>query len=286
MNTYVRLITDTVSFIEANLREELSLDTVSSRFCVSSFHFDRMFRTVTGRTLKQYILGRKLSEALTPLRETDEKVIDIAYDFGFQYPEVFSRAFKRQFGVSPDAFRKGGADVPPVPKATVIERDIVNYQGTMALKGEGVQLDAFQIAGVELSVNADDPGFRQQMEIASGDFLSRAQAHPAFRQDRFFTLVSCNGRDDGTYSVFCGMEADSPAPDFAARTVPGGWYKRFLYTGDMYEIRESFVDDLYRWVMVREIELAHNGIGMLNIFGADYPSTHEVQILVPVKQPE
>jgi AraC family transcriptional regulator len=80
------------------------------------------------------------------------------------------------------------------------------------------------------------------------------------------------------------MELDGYAPGFAIRQVPGGWYERFLYTGDMYEIRESFVDDLYRWVMVRQIELAHNGVGMLNIFGADYPSTREVQILVPVKQ--
>lgn len=286
MNTYVRLITDTVSYIEANIREELSLEAVSGRFSVSAFHFDRMFKTVTGRTLKQYILGRKLSEALTPLLETDEKVIDIAYDFGFQYPEVFSRAFKRQFGVSPDAFRKGVTDVPPVPKAIVVERDIVNYQGTMALKGEGVRLDAFEIAGVEFSVNTGVPDFRRNMETASGDFLDRARAHPAFRQDRFYTVVSCNGRDDGSYNVFCGMETDAPAPGFTARLIPGGWYEKFLYTGDMYEIRESFVDDLYRWVMVREIELRPNGIGMLNIFGSEYPFTHEVQILVPVKEPK
>jgi AraC family transcriptional regulator len=287
MNYYVSLITDTVEFIEANLRGELSLEAVSNRFSVSAFHFDRMFRTVAGRTLKQYILGRKLSAALEQLRETDEKVIDIAYDFGFQYPEVFSRAFKKQFGVSPDAFRKGRPDLETVPKASIVERSIVNYQGKMALKGEGVYLDAFQIAGVEFSVNVDDPDFRQNMEAASGTFLVRAQADASLKKDRFFTVVHCSVRDDGEYAVFSGMEISDPArvEGFASRQVPGGWYERFVYTGDMYDIRESFVDDLYRWVMVKEAELVYNGVGMLNIYEADYPSTHEVQILVPVQQP-
>ncbi len=52
----------------------------------------------------------------------------------------------------------------------------------------------------------------------------------------------------------------------------------------MFDVRLSFVNDLYRWVIVNEIELEMNGIGMLNIFMADYPQTGEVQILVPIKQ--
>jgi AraC family transcriptional regulator len=53
----------------------------------------------------------------------------------------------------------------------------------------------------------------------------------------------------------------------------------------MFDIREAFVDDLYRWVMVKEIQLNPNGVGMMNIYEKDYASTGNVQIYVPIKQP-
>jgi AraC family transcriptional regulator len=288
MNLYVGLIQDTVEFIEANIREEISLETVSRRFFLSEFHFNRMFRTVTGRTLKQYILGRKLSSAMEKLSATDEKVIDIALDYGFQYPEVFSRAFKKQFGLSPEMFRKDRPILESIPKAQIVERNIVNYQGRMTLKGEGVFLKELHLEGFGFEVDANSDDFRYTMQESADAFLTRAQKSARLKKDKFYAAVHCHGEDNGEYAVFYGMEAidEGLKEGFESKMVPEGWYQRFLYTGDMYDIRESFMDDLYRWIMVKEVELLYNGIGMLNIFQDDYPSTHAVQILVPVKNPK
>jgi len=59
----------------------------------------------------------------------------------------------------------------------------------------------------------------------------------------------------------------------------------FNYQGDMFNIREAFIDDLYRWIMVKEAELNPNGVGMLNIYENSYPRNNSVQILIPVKRP-
>ncbi len=101
MNLYVAVINEAVDYIEDHIDEKLSLATLAERFGISDFHFNRMFKTVAGVTLKQYILGRKLIKAIGLLRESKLSVIDIAMDLGFEYPEVFSRAFKKQFGLSP-----------------------------------------------------------------------------------------------------------------------------------------------------------------------------------------
>ena len=287
MNFYVSLINDTIDFIEDNINENISLEDISRQFCVSEFHFNRMFRTVTGRTLKQYILGRKLTWALDRLSTTNESVINIAYDFGFANPEVFSRDFKKQFGASPNTFRKDKPKLEPVNKVNVVERDIINYQGNMTLKGTGVFLKEMQLKGIQIEVDVKKAGFKQELKTSGDIFLAESQRIGELSKDTFYSVVNCHGEDNGEYTVFYGMESESRIYEkgLDTRLVPEGWYEKFLYSGDMFDIRERFTDDLYRWVIVKEVELEYNGIGMLNIFRKDYTDTRQVEILVPVKNP-
>jgi AraC family transcriptional regulator len=53
----------------------------------------------------------------------------------------------------------------------------------------------------------------------------------------------------------------------------------------MFDISEVFIDDLYKWLMVKEARIAANGIGMLNIYESSYETNPEVHILVPIQQP-
>jgi AraC family transcriptional regulator len=93
MNFYVSAIRDTIEYIECNIAESLPLSALSTHAGVSDFHFNRMFKTVSGMTLKQYVLGRKLTRAFEQIAGTDQSVLDVALNMGFEYPEVFSRAF-------------------------------------------------------------------------------------------------------------------------------------------------------------------------------------------------
>jgi AraC family transcriptional regulator len=157
MNYYVGLITNVVDFVDANIHQTLPLDELAQEFGFSAFHFNRIFRTVSGKTLKQYILGRKLSLALESLGTGTESVIDVAFDFGFHSPEVFSRAFKKQFGISPDGFRKNHPALETVQRPVIVERDIVNYQGQLSLKGSEIYLNAITLAGTQVEVNDHKP---------------------------------------------------------------------------------------------------------------------------------
>lgn len=287
MNLYVSVITDTVEYIENSISRKLTLAEVSSRAGISDFHFNRIFKTVTGVTLKQYILGRKLAKAAEQLRATHRSVIDIALGLGFEYPEVFSRAFKNKLGVSPAAFRDRPAPLPFTPKASVVERDIINYRGTLALKGNIKHLEPFLLRGVLIGVNEHSGDFKQKLKTATEAFIIKSAQLPCFNQDRFFNAVTCSGKDDGGYHVFCGRQpkSENDASEYDALTIPGGWYADFLYCGDMFDIHEVFIDDLYKWIMVKQAKLCANGIGMLTIYPSDYPNDPHVHILVPVQQP-
>lgn len=288
MNFYVELINETINYIEDNITERLELHDISERFNISHFHFNRMFKTVTGTTLKQYILGRKLTYALEKLKLTRASVIDIAFETGFEYPETFSRAFKKQFGVSPAVCRSEGLTISGVKKACIIERDIANYQGQLAVKANCVYLESIDLRGefAEVDINSDE--FCEILRASSNSFLYNSRAQNFLLQDRLFTVVNCHGNDDGKYTVFNGKQALDNKIDsvFKQRIVPEGWYAKFIYHGDMFDIRETFSDDLYRWIMVKEMQLNPNGVGMLSVFKEDYIDTQCIEIFVPIKNPE
>jgi len=164
MNLHLNMINDVVGYIEDNISDALTLQSIAAQFNLSEFHFSRLFKTITGTSLKQYILGRKLTVALAIIKSTNERVIDIAFDLGFEYPEVFSRAFKKQFGISPSSYRHGNHQVVDTPRVSIIERDIRNYGGVLTLKESYTFLDAFDLYGKYIEVDENDPRFEDDLK--------------------------------------------------------------------------------------------------------------------------
>lgn len=287
MNYYIKLINETVDYIEEYLSDRLSLSILSKHFGVSDFHFNRMFKTVSGITLKQYILGRKLTRASELLSIKESSIIDIAYDLGFEYPEVFSRAFKKQFGISPSGYQKTSSKLEGVPKAFIAEREIMNYRGVLALKGDYRYLDEISLVGVSTDTDMSSKEQEVMLRASTEHYLNNTAEQAWFNQERFFTVVNCHGEENEGYTVFCGKELlkDAAIGVYQKRLIPSGWYVSFQYYGDIIEIREAFVDDLYRWIIINEAELNPNGIGMINIYPKDYPSNNNISILVPIKKP-
>ncbi len=71
----------------------------------SRFHFHRQFKSVTGETPKQFELRLRVERAAVLLQSSTKQIVDIALETGFSSHEVFSRAFRRQFKISPRAYR-------------------------------------------------------------------------------------------------------------------------------------------------------------------------------------
>lgn len=90
-----------IDFIEANLQNNIGVLDVANSVSYSQFYFSREFSRYTHISIYDYILRRKVSEAYKYLFETDSKIVDLAFRFGFQSHEVFTRAFRKMFGENP-----------------------------------------------------------------------------------------------------------------------------------------------------------------------------------------
>lgn len=104
---YIQTVVDQIDCcIKTEDDEKVTLSTLSKKLGYSEYYTSRMFHNISGMTLKDYIRNRKLAFALKEVRDTENKILDIAMKYGFSSNEAFTRAFRNAFGVTPCAFRK------------------------------------------------------------------------------------------------------------------------------------------------------------------------------------
>lgn len=104
---YTRRFDAVLAYIGANLEGDLSVKTLSRVANFSAFHFHRQFTAYVGVPVARYVQLMRLRRAAHRLAASGAySVLDAALDAGFESPEAFSRAFRRDFGSSPSAFRR------------------------------------------------------------------------------------------------------------------------------------------------------------------------------------
>ena len=97
---------DTLSFIDQNLDQPLTLSCLAKRAYVSPEHFSRVFKKLTGMTLSHYVNSKKIIQAKSILSTTNQNIANIAEKIGFKNTTHFYRMFKKSVGLTPSAYRK------------------------------------------------------------------------------------------------------------------------------------------------------------------------------------
>jgi AraC family transcriptional regulator len=109
----IRELNHVIDYIEEHLTDEISLETIADYAGVSDFHFRKVFFHLSGMTLSEYIKNRRLSEAGRDLL-AGERVVDVAYKYGYESADGFARAFKKWSGLLPsDIIKKKTSKIFP-----------------------------------------------------------------------------------------------------------------------------------------------------------------------------
>ena len=95
-----------IDYIRRNFRRQITIDELAGVSHMSSGHFCRLFKRYTFKTPVQYINSVRLSAAMNLLLESDRKVLDIAFDTGFNSLSYFIGVFKQSLGCTPTEFRR------------------------------------------------------------------------------------------------------------------------------------------------------------------------------------
>ncbi|KYF47566.1 AraC family transcriptional regulator [Sorangium cellulosum] len=107
---YQKRVNRVIDYIQAHRAEELSLETLAAVAAFSPFHFHRVFKSMTGENLREFIQRTRLESAASHLTQRPRAdILEIALENGFSSASTFARAFKERFGMSASAWRSGGA---------------------------------------------------------------------------------------------------------------------------------------------------------------------------------
>ena len=101
----LKKLNDAMDYIEQHLQEDFLLKDVSEHVNVSDYYLRKLFWALTNMTLSDYIKHRRLSEANKELLQ-HVSVTDVAYKYGYQSIDGFTRAFKKWSGILPSHLTK------------------------------------------------------------------------------------------------------------------------------------------------------------------------------------
>lgn len=232
-----------VDLIENKLTEPITIQEIAREAGFSPFYFQRLFQAISGFSTQNYIRKRRLTEAAMQLKQSNERIIEIAITYQYQSQEAFTRAFTELFGITPAKFRKN-------PEVITLQKKInlVSYKnngGTLLSMPKPVleQLEKRYICGYEYNTTLFDnkhykdiPGFYHDFKV-NEHYLKFPDKTP----DQAYG-VACRFLDNGGFSFVVGGEVEKETQElangFTIVELPAGIYATFIKTDEIADMRD------------------------------------------------
>lgn len=283
---WIPAIQKSIDYMEKHLLEHMDYEEIASSVHISGFHFHSAFSMIMGMTANEYIRKRRLSMAGQELSRTKARVIDVAFKYGYDSPESFTKAFLRFHGVTPSQAKRPGATLtlfnPMKIKITVEGGKIMDYRIENRKKFcVLVKPKAFLNEKINEEGNRDIPDFWTQcQQDGTFDLLNK------YRQNNDnYAVCSPISEEKGCFDYAVGILCDegSDTPEGLKRwIIEEGLWAVFPCIGS----DESCMDGV--WEKIYREFLPQSGYEMRNYADFEYypaqPSDVFCEIWVPIRE--
>lgn len=142
-------IVTTIDYIEKNLSNRISLDDISLYTGLSKYYLHRIFKSLTGESIMEYVQSRKLTCSLNEILNTNMRIIDIALNYGFDYEQSYIRAFKKKFGFTPLKVKSDKTSLSLVLTEKINTDDIFSLGNSITYTPHFVFKQKFNLIGIK-----------------------------------------------------------------------------------------------------------------------------------------
>lgn len=96
---------DIVDYINENIYKELKVTDIAEKFGYNSKYLSHVFNNITGTSLKQFVLQKKVAKANCMLMDTNKTICEISACLGFTDYHNFMKLYKKITGLTPTEYR-------------------------------------------------------------------------------------------------------------------------------------------------------------------------------------
>lgn len=247
-NDYVQRINKVVAYINNHLDETLDLKTLANEAALSDFHFHRIFKALKGEAIGGYITRLRLEATARLLRYTALTIEEIAFNIGYETPASLSKAFKKQYGISPTEYRTN-------KDTYIMKKEIINPDLALT-PPKIVTLEPKNLIYVALTGAYGSLDYGKAYE----------QLWAVIKAQKLFTKgieSICISYDDPKITEGSLQRSDvclaihkpaTPQEEVSCKTLAGGKYTVFFYQGS-YENLSQVYDTAVRWVIDHQYTL-------------------------------
>jgi AraC family transcriptional regulator len=280
---YLDQIQRGVDYIETNLELPIAIDAVAREAGMSQWHFQRMFRGLTGDTVKTYIRSRRLGLALELLLNTDKRIIDIAMEADFESQESFTRAFKAAFEVTPAQYRKAGKRHAAPRKIKFDKAYLAHINKGLNTVPEIYAQKEMHLVGLRTSffgTDSEKNNIAEKLPPLWQQFLVRLSEVDNTVGGTCYGVVRQLQENSDELEYFCAIEVTAPADipqGMLAITIPPRTYAKFTHKGAV-----SLIDNTINYIYSTWLPQSgkrHANTADLEFYGADYNPTSNESVM-------
>ncbi|HZF71130.1 AraC family transcriptional regulator [Sulfuricurvum sp.] len=229
--TYFQSVYRSVKHIEEHSDENLSLDELAKIAGFSKYHFHRIFKSIVGESVGDYIRRVRLQKTTIKFK-TDRNITSIAMESGYETSAAFSKVFKEHFGQTPSEFSRSAKQINSAvilsPRFVEIEPFDVLYVRRM-----GPYYIACNEAWDVLLAFAKEQKKQYKKNLLMKETIALGIGHdnPNVTSPDKLRCDACISYND---------KSVIPSGEVMSKTIDGGKYAVFLHKGAYEEMRETY----------------------------------------------
>lgn len=148
---WLKTLRASIGYMEAHMQDPVTPGQVAAAVHISPFYLQKGFQIITGYSMGEYLRNRRLYLAALDLLGEGEKVIDVAFKYGYQTPESFAKAFARFHGFPPSQVKRQRRSIRPFLPLKLK----ISIQGGKDVDYIVEKMDSFQVIGFQEEIPGD-----------------------------------------------------------------------------------------------------------------------------------
>jgi AraC family transcriptional regulator len=250
----VPLMARAIDFIEDHLRDDITVGDMARAVSLSVYYFCRSFNQAAHHTPYDYLMRRRIAEAARDLLQTDRKIIEITFDYQFNNPETFARAFKRVFGMQPTQWRKQGRCDRRSIMPRLTSAHLQHLAQGSYLKPILIERPELHLAGLMTLVENDLAAIETLWGWFNNSIGSRGDLND---RDRYGLLQYAEESDPAGYFYLLGVPLvdETPPAMWVAKSLPAQSCARFIHKGARRDLQLTLDYVYHTWLPQANVQL-------------------------------